>query len=163
MSYSALLAELRMSGVELKVESGRLFCRSPWWGSVPEYLKQLATRHRPALLALLAVEQGLPSGTRLFFQAEDAALCWPEEAFLWTWQGAPSWLFTSERPLPPHEPALSSHNPRRCPQCHQEPRVSWQTCSKGEKRLRIECRACGAFAGWLKQDPRNPELTWRTK
>jgi hypothetical protein len=157
-----ILAEMRTSGVELKVESGKLLCRSPWWGEVPDHLRQKAARYRPELMALLTAERGLPPGVRLFFQAENAALCWPEECFLWTWEGAPSWLFASERPLPPCEPSLHPRSPKRCKQCHQLPGLSWQTCANGEKRLRVECKACGAFAGWLKQDPRNPELVWRT-
>jgi hypothetical protein len=105
----------------------------------------------------------LPPGVRLFVEGEASKLCWPEEAVQWTHEGAATWFYVSERPLPPCEPALSPRSSRRCPKCSQKDvQVVWFTCKGGKQRLRLQCRLCGAFAGWMRKDPRNPDLVWRT-
>jgi hypothetical protein len=174
MNAAALLVRLQLGGVELKLDGDRLLCRSKRPGAVPQYFRHQIAKCRPELLALVTAEQGLPPGTRLFFEGDvppggggsrgnGSVLCWPEEATRWTWETATAWLYTADRPLPPHEPALHPRCPRRCPKCHrQEVRVSWQVCKGGKQRLRLQCQACNAFCGWLKRDPRHPDLIWRT-
>jgi hypothetical protein len=163
MKATKLLAELQLAALELKLRNGKLQCRSLRHGSVSKYYRRQIDKCRPGLLALVMADSGLPPGTRLFFEGDKSALCWPEESVQWTWEGAPSWLFTADRPLPPCEPALHPRSGRRCRVCQQAlPGVSWQTCMNGEKRLRLACQRCGVFCGWLKKDPRNPDLIWRT-
>jgi hypothetical protein len=174
MSAAALLARLQLGGVELKLDGGRLLCRSKRPGAVPQYFRHQIARCRPGLLALVTAEQGLPPGTRLFFERDvlpdggggrgnGSVLCWPEEATRWTWETATAWLSTADRPLPPCEPALHPRCPRRCPQCNQKAiTVSWQACANDERRLRLQCKECSACCGWLRRDPRNADLIWRT-
>ncbi len=83
---------------------------------------------------------------------------------MWTWNGCPTgWFYASERPLPPHEPAAAPHSKLRCKQCTRLAlRVLWQTCAGGERRLRCECSVCGGYVAYLKLQPDNPDLEWRT-
>src|SRR5262245_24026612 len=130
-----LLAELRLSGAAVWAEGTRLLCRGA--KDAPD-LKRQGSGQRKELLALLTAEKGLPAGTRLFFEADSARICWPEEAVLWTWQGAPGWVYTADRAPPSCEPALSPPARKRCKQCgRRQLRVSWQTCCNGERRLRV--------------------------
>jgi hypothetical protein len=102
---------------------------------------------------------------RLFFEAENAKICWPEEAHHWTYEGAPTWYYTREHPPPACVPAFAAlpWRPRWCPGCSgRKLRAVWQECGEGEKRLRVECVACGRFVDWLKRRADNPELEWRT-
>jgi hypothetical protein len=103
-----------------------------------------------------------PPGVRLFFELENAKLCWPEEAHHWTWEGAPAWYYAREHPPPASTPALAPHVRRRCPSCSGRAlRVQWQVCKNGERRLQVKCNACEAHAAYLPMEPRNPDLEWR--
>jgi hypothetical protein len=163
MKATKLLVELQRAAFELKLEDGQLLCRSRQRGPIPEHYQQQIARCRPDLTALVMIDTGLPAGTRLFLEGEKSALCWPEDALQWTWEGGSTWIATADRPLPPCEPALHPRSGRQCRQCQQPlPVVSWQVGKNDEQRLRLQCQRCGAFCGWLRKDSRNPNLIWRT-
>jgi hypothetical protein len=46
-----------------------------------------------------AVEPTPPPGARLFFIDKEARNCSAEKAFLWTWEGAPSWFYAADHPV----------------------------------------------------------------
>jgi hypothetical protein len=157
-----LLAALQAHGVRLEADGDRLAYSGPLGGLTDELRAEMTTR-KAELLDLLR-PPAPPAGTRLFFQDTKGAICWPENAAIWTYEGGPRWWYTKEHPVPPHEPALAllPWKSRRCPGCSgRKLRVTWQECGEGEKRLRVECVACGRFVDWLKRKPDNAELEWR--
>ncbi len=140
-------------------------------GAITEDLRAEARGRRAELLRLLAAEQAPPpqppgpappSGARLYFELENAKPCLPEEAHHWTWEGAGRWLYTQERPPPPHRLAVAPWAKALCGRCvARELRVRETADKNGRKQLRCECAVCGAFVKFMSPPPGNLDLEWR--
>jgi hypothetical protein len=156
-----LLAALHARGAEVKADGDRLVFRAPL--GLSGDLKAEVSARRTELLALLR-PPAPPTGARLFFQAANARICWPDDAALhhWCYEHAPRWYYAKEHSAPPCEPVLAAHCRRRCPGCSgRKLRVAWVQVKNGKRQLRCRCLECGASQGCLKQEPANPELEWR--
>src|SRR5262245_18477083 len=88
-----------------------------------------------------------PVGSRLFFQDGDTGrICTPEEAYLWTYEGALEWYCAAKHAIPARELTLSRHYRGRCPRCVERAfRVVRQADKNGKVMLRCECGVCGKF------------------
>jgi hypothetical protein len=116
----------------------------------------------PAPVRSAALPPAPPVGARLFFGDAAGRPCAPEDAFLWTWEGAPAWFRAGEYALPAHDLTLWAGASKRCRSCvGRELRLSWQEFRNGVKHLRCDCALCGRFVGHVGAPPGNPDVEYQ--
>jgi hypothetical protein len=124
MDDMKMLAEARLAGLTVRAEGGRLIVRGP--RRLEAMARRLLSRKAELLKLLPGADETPggtlaesdadeaagryyypPSGTPLYFQDEAGRPCSRGEAYLWTWEGAPSWFHVSAYPVPP----IATHDP----------------------------------------------------
>jgi hypothetical protein len=117
---------------------------------------------RPAPPPIPMLDPAVPPGARLFFENEKSRPCLPAEAHLWCVEGGPTWFYTAEKPLPPHEPVVGPRYSKHCGQCVRHAlRIVPQVFKSGKMHLRVECALCGRFVEFVKSSGDNLDLQWR--